>query len=73
MEQVKEGKLYFKEAQYFKYLEEDNVGDSHEGTYTVSSNTIHKRGDIFELLINDKTEINILSKSNKKTPIICCR
>lgn len=72
LEQIKKGQLYFKEAQYFKNIEKNNVGDSHEGTIIIDQKTFPKKGNIFDLLINDKMEFNLLRKSNKKTPLFCC-
>ena len=77
LEDIKNGKLYFKEAQYFKNIDsesenEDKSKDNHEGTIRVDTKSIPKFENILDLIIQEDTEINLVNKSNKKTPLFCC-
>lgn len=72
LEKIKIGELYFKESKYFKYIEENNVGDSREGKIRVDPASIPQSNDIMNKIARKTEELNFYQKKDEKTPIFCC-
>ncbi len=72
LEQLKQGKIYFKESKFFKNIEENHIGDSREGKIKVNPNTIPKSEDIIYQIMRKTEELNFFKKKDDKTPIFCC-
>lgn len=62
LEQLKQGKIYFKESKFFKNIEENHIGDSREGKIKVNPNTIPKSEDIIYQIMRKTEELNFFKK-----------
>lgn len=72
LEQIKDGKIYFKEAKFFKNIEENHVGDTREGKIRVNPKTIPNSNNIILQIMKQTEEVNLSYRKEEKTPIFCC-